>query len=104
MPASDTVWPVPLPELRAGLAGAGLTVVSVDESSSAHGSTAEALAEAFVADRPAIAARIGDEAVDDLVTAHRLWARWLESGRIRKHGVVAVREAEPHGPPARSPG
>ncbi len=104
MPASDTVWPVPLPVLRAALARAGLEVASVDEHSASHAATADALADAFVADRTAIAARIGARAVDDLVTGHRLWARWLRSGRIRKLGVVAVRTAEPRPPPHRSSG
>ncbi|WP_432478658.1 class I SAM-dependent methyltransferase [Nocardioides sp. GXQ0305] len=104
MPASDTVWPVRLAELRTCLARVGLEVASVEEHTTAHRATAEALADAFVADRRAIAARIGPQAVDDLVTGHRLWARWLRVGRIRKLGVVAVRSSEPPGPTSRSPG
>jgi hypothetical protein len=104
MPASGTVWPMPLPALRAALAHVGLEIASVDERSAAHAATAAALADAFVADRATIAARIGPRALDDLVSSHRLWARWLRSGRIRKLGVVAVRTAEPQQPLTRSSG
>lgn len=107
MPASDTVWPAPLPVLVDGLGAAGLELGWTADWSHAHRARAEALADAFLADRRAIARRIGAAALEDLVTSHRLWGEWLRTGRVRKLAVVAVRAprgGERHGPPARSPG
>ena len=42
-------------------------------------------------ERAAIAAKIGDDVVDDLLASHRLWSTWLSKGRIRKFAVVAER-------------
>jgi len=91
MPASDTVWPVPLPDLVDLLEQQGFGVDSIEECSDAHRDTAAALADAFEADGVSIGARIGQRTLDDLVAAHRLWAEWLAAGRIRKLSVVAVR-------------
>ena len=91
MPAADTVWPVPMPELVAALRTVGLEVGWTEDLSRAHRATADALADAFLADRAAISSRIGGRAVDDLVVSHRLWSSWLRSGRIRKVAVVATR-------------
>jgi len=91
MPAADTVWPIPLPELVGLLARHGLRVASVEEHSVAHRGTAAALTGAFEEHGVAIGTRIGCQAVDDLIAAHRLWVDWLDSGRIRKMSVVAVR-------------
>lgn len=89
MPAADTVWPVPLPELLAGLERAGLEVRWIEECTGAHGRMVEALIEGFVAERSRIAARVGRRAVDELLTAHRLWSDWMRTGRVRKFAVVA---------------
>ncbi|MGH3347459.1 MAG: class I SAM-dependent methyltransferase [Nocardioides sp.] len=91
MPASDTVWPVPLPTLVGQLEQQGFEVTSVEECTESHRRTATALADVFEADSVTISARIGRPTLDDLVTAHRLWAEWLAAGRIRKLSVVAVR-------------
>lgn len=91
MPAADTVWPVPLPELVGLLQEQGLQVTSVEEHSGAHRATAAALAGAFEEHRVAIGTRIGCGALDELVAAHRLWVDWLGTGRIRKMSVIAVR-------------
>ena len=91
MPGSDTVWPIPLPELLTLLDRGGFTLGAVEELTDAHRVTALALADAFEAHRPEIGARLGPRVVDDLVTAHRLWGHWLGSGRIRKFALVAVR-------------
>lgn len=91
MPASDTVWPVPLPDLVDLLEQQGFGVDSIEECSGAHRDTAVALADAFEADGVSIGARIGQGTLDDLVAAHRLWAEWLAAGRIRKLSVIAVR-------------
>jgi SAM-dependent methyltransferase len=89
MPDADTVWPVPLDELRACLARAGLAIASREDHTAAHRATAQALLGAYAADASAIAAHIGRRALDDLLSAHRLWIEWLETGRVRKLAVVA---------------
>ena len=40
-------------------------------------------------DAAKIAEQIGQQALDELLTAHRLWSDWLESGRVRKLAFVA---------------
>ena len=89
MPDSDTVWLTPFEQLEASLASAGLAVGWVEDHSRAHRAQALALAEAFAADRAAITAVVGQRALDELLAAHDLWARWLDSGRVRKLAVVA---------------
>jgi SAM-dependent methyltransferase len=89
MPNADTVWLTPLDELHALLARAGLDVRWQEDWSGSHREVAESLAEAYAADAPAIAAQLGQRALDELVAAHRLWAEWLASGRVRKLAVVA---------------
>lgn len=91
MPAADTVWPVPLPELLALLDRAGFSVTWQREVSKAHSATAAALLNAFTADRQAITAALGPEPLDALITSHRLWRDWLNAGRIRKFALVAER-------------
>ena len=94
MPDADTVWLIPLPELLGRLERAGLHVRWLAECTVSHRATAEVLTEAFLADRSAIATRIGDRALEELVAAHRLWSGWLASGRVRKFAVVAEKTAE----------
>jgi hypothetical protein len=91
MPAADTVWPAPLTELVGRLSSAGLEVGWIRECSRSHRLVADALIEAFLAERSAIEAELGDGALDDLLTAHRLWRDWMAAGRIRKFAIVAVR-------------
>lgn len=81
MPNADTVWLTPLDELHELLEQAGLTVRWEADWSESHRRTADALATVYAA-----------EALDELVTAHRLWAEWLATGRIRKLAVVAERQ------------
>ena len=94
MPHADTVMLIPLPHLITDLQSAALDVRWMAECSLSHGATADALAQAFLADRQAISQKIGDRALDDLVTAHRLWSEWLGSGRVRKFAVVAEKAAD----------
>ncbi len=56
---------------------------------------ADALIDAFAADRSAIAAEVGDRALDELLAAHRLWSDWLRDGRVRKFAVVAEKIGQP---------
>lgn len=94
MPDDDTVWLVPLRELLACLEGAGLEVRWLEECSDAHRNAADSLIGAFTADRSAIAARVGGQAVDELVAGHRLWSSWLAQGRVRKFALVAEKTRE----------
>ena len=91
MPDADTVWLTPLDDLHALLARAGLVVRWQKDCSPSHRAVAESLTDAFAEDAPAIAAQIGRRALDELLTAHRLWSQWLASGRVRKIAVVAER-------------
>ena len=91
MPDADTVWLTPLDEVHALLARADLVVPWQEDWSPSHRAVAESLTDAFAADAPAIASQIGRRALDELLTAHRLWSQWLASGRVRKIAVVAER-------------
>jgi SAM-dependent methyltransferase len=94
MPDADTVWLTPLEEMHELLGRVGLAVRWQEDSSRSHGAVAGALTDAFTADAAAIASQIGRRALDELLAAHRLWAEWLASGRVRKLAVVAERSAE----------
>lgn len=91
MPAADTVWPVPLAELVSCLSQASLRVSWVGECTRAHQLVAESLLHSYGSERAAISAELGEDVVDDLLSSHRLWARWLSTGRVRKFAVVAER-------------
>jgi SAM-dependent methyltransferase len=95
MPDADTVWLVPLPELVAGLERAGLQVRWMEQCSRSHRGVVDALIDAFAAERSAIAAQVGDCAVDELLAAHRLWSAWLWEGRVRKFAIVAEKTGRP---------
>jgi len=89
MPDADTVWLIPLAELRSLLERVGLGVRWQEDCSRSHRAMAESLTDAFAADATAIAAQIGRRALDELLAAHRLWSNWLETGRVRKLAFVA---------------
>jgi SAM-dependent methyltransferase len=91
MPAADTVWLTPLDEMHALLERAGFAVRWEEDWSESHRETAAALADAYAADSAAIAAQIGDEALDELIASHRLWSEWLAASRARKFALVAER-------------
>jgi sarcosine/dimethylglycine N-methyltransferase len=93
MPDADTVWLTPLEELLAGLSLVGLEVRWQADWSRSHRVVTDALISAFTADSAAIAAQIGERALDELVAAHRLWSEWLRDGRVRKVAVVAEKTA-----------
>lgn len=88
MPDADTVWLLPLHDLLACLERVGLAVRWMDDWSRSHRSVAESLIDAFAGDAPDIAARIGRRALEELLTAHRLWSDWLREGRVRKLAFV----------------
>lgn len=91
MPESDTVNLTPLDQLVADLAREGLRLRWHQDWTDSHLRTVDALVGAY----QDTAARIHDveqrEAVDRLLTAHRLWSRWLRDGRVRKHALVTER-------------
>lgn len=91
MPGADTIWPIPLAELMTCLASAGLSVAWARDSTRTHRLVADSLIESFESQRSAIAAEIGADVIDDLLTGHRLWSTWLSTGRVRKFAVVAER-------------
>jgi SAM-dependent methyltransferase len=89
MPDADTVWLVQVDEMLASLDRVGLVVRGQEDCTRSHAAMAESLTEAFAADAAAIAAEIGDEALEELLGAHRLWSDWLRAGRVRKIALVA---------------
>jgi hypothetical protein len=91
MPGGDTVWPIPLAELVSVLTAVGLQVRWMRECTRSHRLVADALADAFEADRSAISAEVGEDVVDRLLASHRLWSAWMAAGRVRKFAVVAQR-------------
>jgi SAM-dependent methyltransferase len=82
MPDADTVWLTPLDAMLESLERAGLAVSSQDDHSASHRAVVDALLEVYTD--------------DELLTAHRLWSRWLGSGRVRKLAFVAEK-AQPVG-------
>jgi SAM-dependent methyltransferase len=93
MPAGDTVWLTPLANLRSDLERAGLRVRWCVETSHAHRVTVDALVASYASTGTHLRGVAEDAVVDDLVASHRLWARWLCEGRVRKFAVVAEKVA-----------
>jgi SAM-dependent methyltransferase len=89
MPDADTVWPIPLREMLGLLERTGLSVRWQEDWSPSHRAVADSLLNAYAADAQAIAWEIGPRALEDLLTAHRLWSDWLRDGRVRKLAFVA---------------
>lgn len=88
MPDADTVWLTPLHEMLTLLQEVGLVVRWQDDCSRSHRETADSLISAFAADATNIAAQVGQQALDELLAAHRLWSAWLGNGRVRKFAFV----------------
>jgi SAM-dependent methyltransferase len=91
MPAADTVWPTPLPDLLSDLARTGFRVTWLEERTSTHRATVDSLVSAYAAVATNLPGSGDAGVVDDLVTSHLLWSRWLQEGRVRKFAVVARR-------------
>jgi SAM-dependent methyltransferase len=96
MPDADTVWLTPLAEMLTSLERVGLVVRRQDDCSRSHRAVADSLADAFAADATDIAAQIGRRALEELLSAHRVWSDWLREGRVRKIAFVA--EKSDHAP------
>jgi SAM-dependent methyltransferase len=88
MPDADTVWLTALPEMLSHLEQVGLVVRWQQDWSRPHRAVADSLRDAFTRDRSEIAAQIGQQALDELLVAHRLWSDWLREGRVRKIAFV----------------
>ena len=88
MPDADTVWLTPLQEILTSLERVGLVVCWQADCSLSHRAVADSLIDAFAADATEIAGQIGQEALEDLLAAHRLWSDWLRRGRVRKLAFV----------------
>jgi SAM-dependent methyltransferase len=89
MPDADTVWLTPLPEMLTYLERVGFVVRWQDDCSHSHRDVADSLISAFTADATSIAEQVGQQALDELLAAHRLWSDWLGQGRVRKFAFVA---------------
>jgi SAM-dependent methyltransferase len=89
MPDSDTVWLTPLQEMLDCLETVGLAIRWQDDRSRSHRAVADSLIAAFTEDAAGIAGQIGSRALEELLTAHRLWSDWLGEGRVRKISVLA---------------
>ena len=59
------------------------------DCSRSHLAVADSLIDALGAEAAGIAAQIGRQALEELLTAHRLWSEWLREGRVRKLAFVA---------------
>jgi SAM-dependent methyltransferase len=92
MPDADTVHLIPGEEMLAILDRVGLLVRHQEDLTEAHAAMAERLTDAFAADADDIAAEIGNQALEELLGAHRLWSDWMRSGRVRKIALVAERD------------
>ena len=53
----------------------------------------DSLLHEFAAEQATIAAQVGRQALDELLTAHRLWSDWLRRGRVRKFAFVAEKSS-----------
>ncbi len=95
MPDADTVWLIPLPDMLSCLERVGLQVRWQEECSRSHRATADSLVDALTAEQSEIAMHLGRRALDELLSAHRLWSDWLREGRVRKFAFVAEKTRTP---------
>lgn len=91
MPDSDTVHLIPLAELIDLLSGAGMRVEWHREQTASHLAVARSLLDRYAAEATVATERVGEQAVHELLAAHRLWVDWMSSGRVRKYALVARR-------------
>jgi SAM-dependent methyltransferase len=88
MPDPDTVHLIPAESMLTLLADAGLTLRHQADLTAAHAAMAGSLAASFTANAESIAPEIGDQALEELLAAHHLWADWMHSTRVRKIALV----------------
>lgn len=82
MPASDTVWLVPLEEMEALLADCGFRVRLCEDHTASHLDVVLRLLAAFREDPRA----------HHLLPSHELWAAWMAALRVRKFAILAERD------------
>lgn len=95
MPAADTVQLIPLPDLLSCLGRVGLRPRWQEDCSRSHQVMAGSLLNALAPEQSQIAQQLGRRALDELLTAHRLWSEWLQEGRVRKFAFVAEKTRTP---------
>ncbi len=89
MPDADTVHLLGVSDLHLLLESAGLPVGWEHDCTRSHLTVAGSLLRQFMIRADEITTHIGDRALQELLAAHRLWTRWLRSGRVRKVALVA---------------
>ena len=72
MPAADTVWPIPLDRLHELLGRTGFAVTWQQDRTDAHRDVVDSLLTEFTTHESAIAAQIGSDELESLLTSRRL--------------------------------
>ncbi len=91
MPEGESVWLLREDEFLSLLDASGFRALQVEDHTSSHAQTAHRLTLAYEADRERIAAAMGEQACEEILSAHGLWVEWMSTGRVRKLAVVAER-------------
>ena len=91
LPESEDIWLVPEAAMLRTLAEAGFSVRHVDDLTIQHAAVAGRLAALLERARPAVASLVGAAQAHVMMAAHRRWAEWLGSRRVRKLAIVAQR-------------
>jgi hypothetical protein len=91
MPGGDRVSFVSAEWLMSLLGDAGFHVRSVEDCTEAHATVAERLALAFFRDSDEVKGWVGHERWRIMAVAHRQWALWFATGRLRNLQIVAER-------------
>jgi ubiquinone/menaquinone biosynthesis C-methylase UbiE len=89
MPGSDTVRIISEQSCRSMLEQAGLQVTACWEMTQSHAAVAERLADAFTKNGELIASIMGPAFSNAMIHAHRLWAKWYNTGPLRSLAMVA---------------
>ena len=91
MPGGEKVSFVSAEWLVSALGDAGFHVRSVEDCTEAHATVAERLALAFLRDSDEVKGWVGHERWRTMAVAHRQWALWFATGRLRNLQIVAER-------------
>lgn len=89
MPASDTVWLVPLAEMERLLEASGFALRWCEDHTASHLDVVRRLLAAFREDPQA-------REFEHLLVSHGLWADWMAAGRVRKFAMIAAVDGLPH--------
>ena len=91
IPAGDRVWIVPEAHFGELSHSTGFRVAWIEDQSITHAEVATRLAVTLSRSRDPIAAEVGADVCEELISAHECWSDWLRSGRVRKLAVVLER-------------